>query len=889
MTIQNGYSDAGGAIGSAGSSLIIRECNFYTNHADYAGVLDGYDSHITVVSCRFVGNSAQIGGVFYLLNSSTLDAEGCYFADNNSATGGVIYAEQSDINMQSCEFIGNGPDAIAGGAVYLNENGSIDLVDCIASGNGRYVHASSRKGGFLYANGSENIFPTATRCVFDSNEASAGGCMYLTGDVEMSVWNSVFIGNYTGGGSLGGGAIWNDSSGCDYIKFVNCTFVENVAESGQGGAVWSTQCAPEFVNCIVWTNSPSGCAGSATSAVSYSCLQDTNLTGVGNIYQDPKLTSSGWGLKPLSPCVNAGTNLTWGENDTDVEGQPRVVDGRVDIGADEVPTVHYVDVNSAAPSWPYLSWTSAATTIQAAIDAAGPGGFVVVTDGVYSVGSRTVDDETPCRIVLTNSAYVSSVNGPSETVILGQGPLGTNAIRCAYVGEGAILDGFALTNGHTRTVGAGYSPNGGGALCSSNATITGCIISGNSAENGGGVFGGFIDASEISFNSASNGGGVYAAQVYDCSINLNSAVNGGGVYAAVAERSIISSNQAISAGGGAYDGRLRSCAVTHNSATSGGGSYDTHLENCTVVGNSATNGGGAFGGLGLNNILYFNSPTNWSGGVYTNSCSVPLLNGVNNITNDPLFVDFTNANYRLQSVSPCVDAGYTVTWMLGAFDLPGARRVRGPAPEMGAIENDTPPGPLGVSVVIIIDVSGSMYSHIQKVKLAVSNFVNGFAIRDIPVEIAGVRYSDTLAGGGGSSDTPPDGDGFFSDAGSFVDGWLNTLSLQDGGDLPEDGLGALTYALNSTNFSPTYSSDYLKQYVLITDASVKDLEDSDTGAVLWRTNVIAMLQASNVTVHAVREPGTDDVEEIAEMTDGLLFDINDEEYDEIFDTLLDLF
>ncbi len=852
LTIQNCLSTSGGAINYHSGLLTLRECNFYTNSATDGGVIYGTLCSLNIDDCRFTGNDATRGGVFYV--------------------------EEASVQINQSDFIDNGRQTTQGGAIWIKDS-VLNVTDGEAVSNGNLT--SPGLGGVLYANGANDCFFYFTRWIIDGNIAAKGGCLFSTNYVDVTADNCVFVRNQS---SLGGSVFASDNDDSSDKQFLNCTFTQN--ESSYDDSVFDTQCGPGFVNSILWTNGQSGHVADTNATFEYCCLQDTNIAqGAGNIYMDPKLTSSGWGLKPSSPCVNAGTNATWGESDIDVEGEPRVVAGRVDIGADEIAVVHYVDVNSSTPAWPYISWTSAATTIQAAVDAAGMGGLVVVTDGVYSAGSRTVDDETPCRVVLTNSAYVSSVNGPIETFILGQGPLGTNAIRCAYVGEGAFLDGFTLTNGHTRTVGAGDSPNGGGALCSSNATITDCIISGNNAENGGGVYGGFIDASEISFNSASNGGGAFSAQVYDCSIKLNSAVNGGGVYATISERSIISSNQATASGGGAYLGRLRSCAVIYNSAASGGGSYNAHLENCTVVGNYAANGGGTYGGLGLNTIMYFNSPTNWSGGIYTNSCSIPLPDGANNITNDPLFVDFTNANYRLQGVSPCVNAGYTTTWMDTSLDLFGTSRLRGPAPEMGAIENDGPPG---VSAVIIIDVSGSMGSHITKVKLAVSNFVNGFAIRDIPVEIAGVRYSDTLTGGG-SGDTPPDGDGFFSDAGSFVNGWLNTLSLEGGGDAPEDGLGALTYALNSTNFSPTYSSSYLKQFVLITDASVKDLEDGDTGAVLWRTNVIAMLQSTNVTIHAVRTPGTDDVEEIAEMTDGLLFDIDEEEYDEIFDALLELF
>ena len=44
--------------------------------------------------------------------------------------------------------------------------------------------------------------------------------------------------------------------------------------------------------------------------------------------------------------------------------------------------VHYVDVNSTNATPPYTNWTTAATNIQDAMDAAVAGGEIVVTNGI---------------------------------------------------------------------------------------------------------------------------------------------------------------------------------------------------------------------------------------------------------------------------------------------------------------------------------------------------------------------------------------------------------------------------------------------------------------------------------------------------------------------------
>ena len=51
----------------------------------------------------------------------------------------------------------------------------------------------------------------------------------------------------------------------------------------------------------------------------------------------------------------------------------------------------YVDVAARNPVWPYTNgWAAAATTIQAAIDAANDRDLILVTDGVYRNGARAL-------------------------------------------------------------------------------------------------------------------------------------------------------------------------------------------------------------------------------------------------------------------------------------------------------------------------------------------------------------------------------------------------------------------------------------------------------------------------------------------------------------------
>ena len=95
------------------------------------------------------------------------------------------------------------------------------------------------------------------------------------------------------------------------------------------------------------------------------------------------------------------------------------------------------------------------------------------------------------RIVLRQGVTVRSVNGPSVTLIQGTAaPGNTNgdgAVRCAYVGNGSVLSGFTLSQGHTRANGdVLLEQRGGGAWCEGSGVLTNCVLTGNNAAQSGG-------------------------------------------------------------------------------------------------------------------------------------------------------------------------------------------------------------------------------------------------------------------------------------------------------------------------------------------------------------------------------------------------------------------
>ena len=588
----------------------------------------------------------------------------------------------------------------------------------------------------------------------------------------------------------------NFGGGASSCTLNNCTVTGNAAYVDVGGASGCT-----LKNCIVYFNTGGSTldANFSGCVLNFCCATPFATNGIGNLTNDPAFVNpsvSDYHLQLNSPCINKGNNA-YVTTATDLDGNPRIVQGTVDVGAYEfqapVPLVaslqsdgpnallgfplaflgsclggtaisnywdfgdgtvvsnafsvahawsvagkyvvtfwvfaagnvsasatttvqvtsqaiYYVDAGSTNPVAPFASWSTAATNLQNAVDAAAPGALVLVNDGIYGTGNRSVDGTTSNRLEVTYPLTIQSVNGPASTAIDGGG-----AVRGVYLADGAALIGFTVTNGFT-------SANGGGVFCeTTSAMVSNCVLIANGAgNNGGGAFQGslqhcvltgnysyngcgadssLLNACTVSGNTTSAsflpyGGGLNNCQATACLIANNSVGSGrgAGANASTLDQCIVSNNSCSWFGGGIAYCTANNCLLVGNSTWQYGGcaSYST-LNNCTITGNACSSGAPVTDDSTLDNcILYFNIPANYSDCVLNFSCTTPLpTNGVGNITNAPQFAGPVGGDSSLQSNSPCINAGNNA-YVTATNDLAGNPRIFQGTVDMGAYEFETP-------------------------------------------------------------------------------------------------------------------------------------------------------------------------------------------------------
>ena len=266
-------------------------CGFdFSYHEDEDSVLDGFtitngdhgitcwwESSPTITNCVITGNSAERGD------------------------GGGIHCEYGNPTITNCTIKGNSAKYYGGGIYSYNSYGSLTITNCTISGN-----SAELNGGGIRCYG--NLTVTLANCTITGNKAGndGGGIDSWGGwDASTMITNCILWGNE----AQDGPQIYLESGS---IAGVNYTDVQG----GQDDVYLGEDCTLDW--------------------------------GPGNINADPCFVEPGhwdtngvwvdgdYHLLPDSPCIDAGDpNYVAEPNETDIDGNPRVINGRIDMGAYE--------------------------------------------------------------------------------------------------------------------------------------------------------------------------------------------------------------------------------------------------------------------------------------------------------------------------------------------------------------------------------------------------------------------------------------------------------------------------------------------------------------------------------------------------------------------------
>jgi hypothetical protein len=645
---------AGGMYNYDYSSPEVTDCTFSVNNASNGGGMHNETSSPTVTGCTFEGNTSTNGGGMFNANSPSLEVTGCDFLGNSANYGGGMYGTNSPETVSNCTFSGN--TATYGGGMCNYDNSSPAVTGCTFYGN------SATEGGGMYNN--NNSSPTVSKCTFTGNPAYHGGGMCNNNNSSPAVTNCTFYGN----SATEGGGMYNNNNSSPAVT--NCTFYGNSAAFG--GGMYNYDSSPTVTNCILWGDD---CLpeildeGTSAPAVTY-CDVDGEYypPGTGNIEADPLFVDPSTGdyhLQAGSPCIDVGDNSAPSLPSTDFEGDPRIMNGVVDMGVDEyyVPATEvwvdddYCDVcPNDGHTWGYDAFDK----IQDGIDAV-TGSTVHVAAGYYIENITLIDGVE----VLGAGAGVSFIDGGESGSV----------VTAIGVGSSTRLDGFTITNG-TGTYDASFDLFGGGGMLnnSSSLTVSNCTFESNSTDFGGGM---------ANTNSS--------LVVADCTFSGNSADYGGGMF---------NDNSTT---------EVTNCTFSGNTATNGGGMFNRNgssptVTNCTFSGNTSLLYGGGMcnwdnSSPTLTNCIF------WDGGgeIYNDGTSAPVVTycdiegegiypGTGNINADPLFVNTAGGDFHLQAGSPCIDAGNNSAPSLPSTDFEGDPRVVNDVVDMGVDEYYVPAG-----------------------------------------------------------------------------------------------------------------------------------------------------------------------------------------------------
>ncbi len=305
LYFRNGSGEAGG---------LVTNCTFRSNVASnsYGGV---YMYYVNIFDSLIQSNRAVTGdggglGIGGPANFTLGVVTNCIISDNTGATtGGATIGPYGA--LRNCRILRNhatgGTWSQGAGGVTFGTGARMD--DCIVAEN----IGDLCPGGVIGSYGT----PLKNSLIRNNKGYSAGGVFLLYG---ASIESCTIAGNQGGGGYSGG--IYNRGINADQVTFYNTIIYGNVA--GVNSNYYLTSGRPvAFTNCCF------------APALTEQAVIDNSF---GNVISAPRFVDaagSNYHLRSSSPCFNTGLNRSWMTGALDLDRNPRIRYGQVDMGCFE--------------------------------------------------------------------------------------------------------------------------------------------------------------------------------------------------------------------------------------------------------------------------------------------------------------------------------------------------------------------------------------------------------------------------------------------------------------------------------------------------------------------------------------------------------------------------
>ena len=326
--------DGGAMVNSSTATAIIDNCTFTNNTTDLGngGAILNVNDHtgestsVVISNCTFAGNT--VNGVYsggYL--SGGFGAAVCNKLSTNQT-------ETLTDTIKNCKFLNN--TATFGGAGVSDYYGGEEttIISSLFYGNTAYDAVNGFGAGAAYQHPSGDA--SIINCVFANNNADGpnddGGGAILAYGGTLNIINSTFSNNTSASYNTGSGALSGIGAYADVnLNIVNSIIYGNDAQQVYTDAVSYTYNAVANYNHSLVKGASVTSPNLNTNPLFVNAANPAGADGIWGTADDGLL------LQESSLAINAGTLDTVGLHlpATDIAGNPRVQNARIDMGAYE--------------------------------------------------------------------------------------------------------------------------------------------------------------------------------------------------------------------------------------------------------------------------------------------------------------------------------------------------------------------------------------------------------------------------------------------------------------------------------------------------------------------------------------------------------------------------